>query len=299
MRKESGIIYELGYEQNGQWQPFYVGETNNKQRRLGEHKSSARSTPPKQKVYEYIQRQPEGFEWEMRQVGEFGPESDDSEDEHIMKNLYDGFKLQNVKKGNPAWMAQREEEAADMRKRGVRSYKQYRQIISDEALAAKQAKWIEEQEMIARAQAELTERERRRQELIDQQIKAGEQMSLERERLERMKRIKEKQAEERRLADAAARQQRIKEETERLQAEEAIRREQINNVRDITGYNDNDSDEALDLKSQIKLLGGYLQTISTMWDSKAKHAYSKQEHDAQINYVENRIRSLKQQLEAL
>ena len=137
-----GYIYELRCQINGEWHPFYVGETHNPDERIRGHRSS--SLKDTRLVYNFIRQTlvPNQIEWDLFPVREYGEEGPtDLEDEHIMELLYDGVRLKNMKKGNANWLKEREAEAVEMRQVQIRSYRQYRQY--------KQARTLEEQQKIA------------------------------------------------------------------------------------------------------------------------------------------------------
>jgi hypothetical protein len=134
---EPGIIYELVYD----GQPFYVGETTDAGRRLAEHQRAGRDPEnnPETKYQFIAALDAAGLEWTMREVvayGLSGPE--ELEDEHIMALLYDGVALTNEKKGNANWMQERQTVAQDMRDRGLRSYREYRRVLTQEQARAAQ-----------------------------------------------------------------------------------------------------------------------------------------------------------------
>jgi len=137
---EPGVIYELRCYINDEWHAFYVGETTNKERRLAQHRSN--TVQGETAVYEFIREAliPNKIIWDMFEIETYGTEGPtDREDECIMNLLYDNVKLKNMKKGNANWMQERERTATDMRKRGISSYRKYRDVLS---LEEKQAKWL-------------------------------------------------------------------------------------------------------------------------------------------------------------
>lgn len=142
---EPGCIYELQVCVDGAWHPFYVGETTNADRRLAEHQWAAKNaTESSTLVYRTIKHQfePAGCEWRMMKVHEYGAEGPEAgEDEHIMMLLRQGVTLTNEKKGNATWMTTRVAEAQDMVQRNITSYREYRQVIDQEAANARHAKW--------------------------------------------------------------------------------------------------------------------------------------------------------------
>lgn len=128
---EPGIIYELVYNNT----PFYVGETTDADRRLAEHQRAGRDPKnnPETKYQFIAALNAAGLEWTMREVVAYGQEGpEELEDEHIMALLYDGVTLTNEKKGNANWMTERQTIAEDMRKRGLRSYREYRSVVQAE-----------------------------------------------------------------------------------------------------------------------------------------------------------------------
>lgn len=148
---EPGVIYELRCCIDSVWHAFYVGETTNVQARKSQHVSASKSDT--RLVYQFIREtlEPNNIAWDLFPVHDYGAEGPtDLEHEHIMTLLYDGVRLKNMKKGSDVWMQQQIAIAEDMRGRGIRSYRKYQHTLSLEAqervAAAKQAKWIEEQQ---------------------------------------------------------------------------------------------------------------------------------------------------------
>lgn len=145
-RQAGGIIYELRCCINNEWHPFYVGRTSNQRRRLNEHRNAVRTGTTL--VYQFIREQiePLGVAWDLFPVEVYAGDYVDQEDEHIMTLLYDGIRLKNMKKGDAEWMTRRIHESQDMVRRGIRSYRQYREIISLEEQTqraeAKQQQWM-------------------------------------------------------------------------------------------------------------------------------------------------------------
>lgn len=154
---EPGVIYDLGFIVDGKRTPFYVGETSNPEQRLKDHKRAGKNaTNESTLVYQTINAfNKAGIEWTMEILAEFGSEGPtDLEDEWIMHHLYKGYKLCNMKKGNANWLSERENVASDMRRRGISSFRKYREVLSAEAKQAeadrKHARWMKEE---AEAQA--------------------------------------------------------------------------------------------------------------------------------------------------
>jgi hypothetical protein len=146
---EPGIIYELQVCVDDVWHAFYVGETTDSDRRLSEHRASARNASESSTlVYRTINQQfePAGCAWRMMPVHEYGAEGPtDAEDEHIMMLLRQGIILTNEKKGNANWMRERVAQAQDMRSRNITSYKEYKRITQQE-LNNRHKEWIDGQD---------------------------------------------------------------------------------------------------------------------------------------------------------
>ena len=225
---EPGIIYDLGIMVNGTRIPFYVGETSNAEQRLKEHQRAGKNADDDSTlVYQTINAFDQaGIEWTMKELDKYGEEGPtDLEDEWIMRHLYDGYKLTNMKKGNKNWMAEREAAAGDMRNRKIRSYKKYKEILTQEDADRKHAKWLaeEEERKWKRKQLDNEEERKRVAELVAQQ-QAEKIRQREIEKVKEAERIARAQAAWE--ADRPAREARIKAETERLQAEELRKQQQ-------------------------------------------------------------------------
>jgi predicted GIY-YIG superfamily endonuclease len=142
-----GVIYQLQVCVDGNWEPFYVGETTNPGRRLREHQLSAQSaTEHSTFVYRSIAVfETEKLEWRMMTVHEYGTEGPEAaEDEHIMMLLRQGVTLTNEKKGNANWMTERVAQAADMVRRKINNYQEYKKVITAEQLRERQLDWLAE-----------------------------------------------------------------------------------------------------------------------------------------------------------
>ena len=231
----SGVIYDIGYIDitTNTRIPFYVGETSNFEQRLKDHQRAGKNANETSTlVYQTIKEFNEaGIAWTMEPVAEFGEEGPtDLEDEWIMRHLYNGHKLTNMKKGNANWMAEREVAAADMRSRKINSYRKYREVISKEEqeakAAAKHAKWMAEEEERKELERIRIENERERERLAKQR---SLQQLKEQQRLEQLKEQqrlnREKILEESAKAQAEKiRQQEIlKERMEKAEAERAAK----------------------------------------------------------------------------
>jgi hypothetical protein len=249
--KKTGIVYELRCMIDDEWHPFYVGQTNNPKRRIGEHRNDAKnaketSTLVYRNIKEYLLAN--DIKWDMFEIEKFDETSpDDLEDEHIVRLLMTGAKLWNSKKGSPNWLEDRQKAADDMRARNIFSYRKYREVLSLEEHNRK----IEEQnakrvleEALKQAEAEyrlreLTAREAQREKIKQNMLAAAERARIEHERLEAESKRKQAEREAKWLADAPIREARLRAETERLQREEeeykikqakaqAVRQEAIN-----------------------------------------------------------------------
>jgi len=133
---EPGVIYELRFTHSGVDIPFYVGETTDTERRLAEHRYGARTaTADSETKYQFIATalDANGIPWTLVPVVNYGAEGPEAlEDEHMMTLLVDGYELTNEKKGNASWMQERVAVAEDMRERGIRSFKEYKQTLAEE-----------------------------------------------------------------------------------------------------------------------------------------------------------------------
>lgn len=224
-----GIIYDLGAidPTTGLRTPFYVGETANPEQRLRDHQAAGRTADSESTVvYQTINELNKiGIAWTMETLAHYGEEGPtDLEDEWIMNHLYAGYKLSNMKKGNANWLNEREQAAADMRHRGVRSYRQYRKIIEKEQLEQRHQRWLEE-ERLRRIETGFQE-EIRRQILADQERAQKEVIRQRRLRQEEEKQRQQRQAEAWE-AQRPERERRLRETTERLQREELERQQRL------------------------------------------------------------------------
>ena len=134
---EPGVIYELRFTHSGVDIPFYVGETTDPERRLAEHIYGAKNADSTSETkYQFIANalDAHAIPWTLVPVAEYGSEGPEAlEDEHMMVLLVDGFELTNEKKGNANWMKERLAVAEDMRERGIRSYREYKRTLEEEA----------------------------------------------------------------------------------------------------------------------------------------------------------------------
>lgn len=234
-----GIIYDIGVIDpvTKDRTPFYVGETSDPEERLKAHKRAGKNADDESTlVYQTIRAcDNAGVEWTMKELVAFGQEGPtDLEDEWIMKHLYSGYKLKNMKKGNANWMAEREACAADMRRRSISSFRKYKETLSIEEKAAeaarKHAEWMRQEE-------ERTERERiqARAEIVRKELEAAlaerraEQMRIEKENAERTAKLKAEAA-AKWEADRPAREARMKAEAEERAAAEIEKQRQYESL---------------------------------------------------------------------
>lgn len=223
---EPGIIYDIGVidPQTDTRIPFYVGETCDPDGRLLAHKRAGKNADDSSTlVYQYIKLLDENnLKWTMETLAKFEQEGPtDLEDEWIMRHLYDGCKLKNMKKGNANWMAEREACATDMRVRGINSFRKYKEVLSVEQQQAeadrKHAEWMREQTERDKAQAKAAAA----REIIEAQMAEQRAEQIEKNRLqdERTAKIKAEAA-ARWEADRPAREARMKAVAEANQAKE-------------------------------------------------------------------------------
>lgn len=237
-----GVIYDIGIVDpfTKTRIPFYVGETSDPTERLKAHTRAGKSADDESTlVYQTIRALDDAcIAWTMEPLAEFGEEGPtDLEDEWIMKHLYSGYKLKNMKKGNANWMAEREACASDMRSRSISSYRKYKEVLSVEEKQAeaerKQAEWIRQETnktnawlAVATQQARVAELERHRA-IREAEIKKltaeayAEQEKQKQERLERARLQRERLDAE----QAERRAQQVQKEQEN-QKHQTILREQ-------------------------------------------------------------------------
>jgi hypothetical protein len=234
-----GVIYDIGVidPTTKTRTPFYVGETSDPEARLKAHARAGKNADDESTlVYQTIRALDEaGIEWNMETLAEFDKEGPtDLEDEWIMKHLYSGYRLKNMKKGNANWMAERESCAADMRRRSISSYRKYREVLSIEEKQAeadrKHALWLKEEEL-----RKIKEEQRREQYEAQQraeEVRLKLQIEMAERRVEQVRKEAEKAERDARLkaeaaakweADRPAREAKLKAEAEAFQAREEQR----------------------------------------------------------------------------
>lgn len=272
-----GIIYELRCKIDDIWHPFYVGETTDAEQRKKSHAGSSRADT--RLVYQFIRETltPNNIEWDLFPVEHYGTEGPtDLEHEHIMQLLYDGVRLKNMKKGSDVWMQKQLVIAEDMRTRGIRSYRKYREVVDQETQArvaqARQAQWLAEEQRsqiirdIEQKRTQINAQEQQAKKIKHErdakkalelgEIRAQQQAAWEAQRareaeaadLERARQRKETLAQkiaaaaeaDRQAALAAARAEAFAKEwpehEARLQERERMKAEFAQNRRDITRY---------------------------------------------------------------
>lgn len=236
---EPGIIYDLGFydPETTTRNPFYVGETTNRKIRLDKHKQEGKNPKPDaEDKYHFIkQLNDRDLKWDMKELATYGNDGPaDLEDEWVMKYLFDGITLTNMVRGSDRWiknMEDRDKVSADMKQRGISSYKKYKEILTEEEREmqrlAKHAEWMRKEE-------ERTEKEKiqAKAHAIRQQLEAeiaerrAEQVRKEIENTERLAKIKTEQL-AKYEADRPAREARFKAEADALQAREEQRLKEL------------------------------------------------------------------------
>jgi len=288
-----GVIYDIGYidQTTNTRIPFYVGETSNFEQRLKDHQRAGKNADATSTlVYQTIKEFNEAdITWTMEPIVEFGQEGPtDLEDEWIMRYLYDGHKLTNMKKGNANWMVEREVAAKDMRKRGISSYRKYRQIITQEDADRKHAEWQrkelekkrlqEEAEMLVRSkernnQLIFERQQKERREILEATQRKQEEKIRQQKLLEEKKQKAIAEAAAKWEADRPAREARIKADTERLQDEELRRREEIQRYQEQQRLKEQQANQAF--------IDRYNKNYS-QWPNPIDRAYHQRMEDAQV-----------------
>jgi len=239
-----GVIYDIGITDptTNTRTPFYVGETSDPEERLKAHARAGKNADDESTlVYQTIKALDDaGVAWTMETLAEFGEEGPtDLEDEWIMKHLYDGYKLKNMKKGNANWMAEREACRDDMRQRSISSFRKYKEVLSIEEKQAeadrKHAEWMRQEEEKTNAwlreaarQAQYAE-QKRLNDIHAAEVKrltAEAYAELERQKQERLEKARIQREElEAEMAKNRAEQIRIDEENKKRQTQ--LRAEQL------------------------------------------------------------------------
>jgi len=254
----SGIIYELRCLIGSEWHPFYVGRTENQRQRIQGHRSSARTGNTL--VYQFIRQQltANNIPWDLFPVETYDGDYVDQEDEHIMSLLYEGVHLKNMKKGDANWMARRQAEATDMRHRGIKSYRKYKEQLTlerQEQLAAERhAKWLADE-------IEQREKTRMREVLDKLAIEVEEKRRIAAEKEQQRRQIQLKRDQE--LAEIRL-QQRIQWERDNaeLLAQQAREREQ-QRLKEIEEYRSHITKLDNDTNTVLSKIG--LPTLRRSW----------------------------------
>jgi hypothetical protein len=223
---EPGIIYDLGFydPETNTRNPFYVGETTNHKIRLDRHKQEGKNPKPDaEDKYHFIkQLNDRDLKWDMKELGTYGNDGPaDLEDEWVMKYLFDGITLTNMVRGSDRWiknMEDRDKVSADMKQRGISSYKKYKEILTEEEREiqrlAKHAEWMrKEEERTEKEKIQARAEEVRRQIEIEMAARREEQVRIEKEKAERMDKLKA-EATAKWEIDRPAREARMKAEAE-------------------------------------------------------------------------------------
>ena len=124
---EPGFIYRLCFQDGADFVPFYVGESWQPKVREEQHRRAGKSEDERL-VYEAIREMDAaGITWRMEIVAEYGSEGPQAlEDEWVLRTLYAGYSLTNMKKGNRHWMETKEAEAKEMRQLGIDDPRKYK-----------------------------------------------------------------------------------------------------------------------------------------------------------------------------
>lgn len=303
MNYKPGIIYSLRFFAEGEWYPFYVGRTEDANRRFKEHKSAGKNANDESThVYQFINKElmPLGIEFEMHELEKYGSEGPtDLEDEHIVRLLVEGHQLKNMKKGDANWLAERQRAANDMKQRGMTSFRKYKERLSyeeqqrkiEEANAKRIAEelahkaWQEEQAAL------LTLREATRlkniayaHQLAEEQRIRDEEKRIKVEQSGILRRIREQQY-------ANTRENNIRAETERLmrEEEEANKTKQqqqaINEL--INPYHDDNLDVQT-YREYAKMMSQYIQMLEM--DKPTSHVLP--ESYARLKFLTDKIKEL-------
>lgn len=127
-------IYELRCNINNEWHPFYVGHTNDLNKRKVAHRSAAKRGQ-QTLVYDFIsQCQEAQVEWDIFEVSKCeDSEYIDQEDARILELLFEGVKLQNMKKGDVKWVERTLDNMDKAKKAGCKTVKEYKEWAAEQA----------------------------------------------------------------------------------------------------------------------------------------------------------------------
>lgn len=117
-------------------EPFYVGRTNDKKRRLGEHKRDWKTGT--EAKYQFIRDlESKSIEWEMIPLTEVGPDCKHYEDFWVYTLILEGYELTNMKAGDSLASAERDA-MLEMRGRGQR-FKDAQSFLTEREREIKEA----------------------------------------------------------------------------------------------------------------------------------------------------------------
>lgn len=277
------IIYELRFNVDGNWYPFYVGRTTRPEQRFKEHQYAAKNADEQSTlVYQFIKKElmPLGIDFEMNELEQY-EENDyiDQEDEHIVRLLIEGAELKNMKKGDDNWLAERQNAANDMKKRGMTSYRKYKLRLSYEEQQRKieeaNARRIAEELAHKAWQEEQAALKTLKEATRLKNIAYAHQIAEEQRIKEEEKRLAKEQADVKRklqeAAYAATREKNLREQTERMMREEEQRQKKIEQAKKVkeqakvidelvSPYAD-DNEDVQKYRMYAKLMAQYIDTV--------------------------------------
>jgi hypothetical protein len=296
MNYKPGIIYSLRFFAEGEWYPFYVGRTEDAERRFKEHKYNAKNAnDASTHVYQFIKKElmSLGIDFEMNELEQYGTEGPtDLEDEHIVRLLVEGHQLKNMKKGDANWLAERQNAADDMKRRGMTSFRKYKERLSYEEQQRKieeaNAKRIAE-ELAHKAWQEEYKAKQTLQEATRLKNIAYAHQLAEEKRIEREK--QKANAQRRSILDdirlkngTEQRQRRIQEETQRLQREE----EQRQAIKELVNPYHDDNLDVQTYREYAKMMSQYIQMLEM--DKPTSHVLP--ESYARLKFLTDKIKEL-------
>lgn len=302
MDYKSGIIYSLRFFAEGEWYPFYVGRTEDANRRFKEHKSAGKNANDESThVYQFINKElmPLGIDFELNELEKYGSEGPtDLEDEHIVRLLVEGHQLKNMKKGDANWLAERQNAAIDMKKRGMTSFRKYKERLSyeeqqrkiEEANAKRIAEelahkaWQEEQAAL------LTLREATRLKNIAYAHQLAEENRIKREDEEATAKKKSILNDIRLKNGDQQRQLRIQQETERLmrEEEEDKRRKEQQAINELINPYHDDNLDVQTYREYAKMMSQYILMLEM--DKPNSHVLP--ESYARLKFLTDKIKEL-------
>jgi len=262
---ERHYLYTLVFDAAPDPVVFYVGHTNNPKRRETEHKSSAKDAANTEYKYQWCrQLEAVGVDWQFVVVGEI-LDDEDSEYEWVLKFARDnqskgisfiaGLPLTNMKAGDFL--------GEILHRTDINTAAEIRQYRTVERV--KNISYQREPEQSADYQG--TERSRQFEQYM---AELGAASSAETAELRQAAEARAKKLIT--MLNSTAREQQIAAATVKL----------------ILDYEP--ETDPVEVKQQLKLLGGYLQTITTMRNPKVK--FSDAEHQKIVDHVTERIKIL-------